>query len=235
MRASSVRATAHAIVTIDEEPNQQVPFQTTPDEGVRKPPIRLEAVSAPDRVDRRPAHPSNRLVAQLNEGWRVVDDPLQRILQRKKGNSRRKNSGWRGRSFCRTRDALLRCVAGFCGEIDDNALAELKSLPDWHPDWDSRDQRKNLDVLGTDQVQADAQSDPLVSQGLDGSEADNQRPLAADPLSIRFVVLSWGTISCREKDQQRCRICPHHVGVRRQSPGSSVAEASASACTKPRT
>jgi hypothetical protein len=42
-----------------------------------------------------PAHPSDRLVAQLNERWRVVDDPLQWILQQRKGNARSKNSGWR--------------------------------------------------------------------------------------------------------------------------------------------
>ena len=47
-----------------------------------------------DRVE-GPAHPSDRLVAQLNSTWRVVDDPLQWILQRKKGNPRDKNSGWR--------------------------------------------------------------------------------------------------------------------------------------------
>src|SRR6516162_5593334 len=43
----------------------------------------------------RPAHPSNRLVAQLNASWRVVDDPLQWVLQHKNGNPRSKNSGWR--------------------------------------------------------------------------------------------------------------------------------------------
>jgi hypothetical protein len=122
------------------------------------------------------AHPSNRLVAQLNERWRVVDDPLQWILQRKKGNPRKKNSGWRDRSFCRTRDALLRCVDGYCGEIDDNSLAKLRSLPDWHPDWDCRNDRANLDVHGTDRVQADEQSDRLISQGLGEGEADRQRP-----------------------------------------------------------
>src|SRR5262249_57055606 len=57
---------------------------------------------------KRPAHPSNRLVAQLNETWRIVDDPLQWILERRKGNPRSKNSGWENRSFCITRDALLR-------------------------------------------------------------------------------------------------------------------------------
>jgi len=123
----------------------------------------------------RPAHPSNRLVAQLNERWRVVDDPLQWILQRKKGNPRKKNSGWRDRSFCRTQGALLRCVAGYCGEIDANSLAKLESLPDWHPDRDSRDDRENLDVPGTDQVRADAQSDRLIPKGSEACEAGSER------------------------------------------------------------
>jgi hypothetical protein len=151
------------------------------EDGVRQPPIGPEAISAPDRVARPPAHPSNRLVAQLNERWRAVDDPLQWILQRKKGNHRNKNSGWQGRSFCRTRDALLRCVAGHCGEIDANSLAKLKSLPDWHPDWDSRDDLENLDVHETDQVQADAHSSRLMSQGSEGREADGERSRISEP------------------------------------------------------
>jgi len=35
-----------------------------------------------------PAHPKNDIVAQLNATWRVVDDPLQWVLQRTKGNPR---------------------------------------------------------------------------------------------------------------------------------------------------
>jgi hypothetical protein len=145
------------------------------EDGVRQPPIGREAVSVPNRVSKRPAHPSYRLVAQLNERWRVVDDPLQWILQRKKGNPRKKNSGWRDRSFCRTQGALLRCVAGYCGEIDANSLAKLKSLPDWHPDWDSRDQHKNLDVPETDQVQAEVDADRLVSRESEAREPDSER------------------------------------------------------------
>jgi len=98
------------------------------------------------RPPKRPAHPSNPLVAQLNNNWRVVDDRLQWILQRKKGKPRDKTSGWRGRAFCRTQEALLRCIREYCGEVRVEALAKLKSLPDWHPDWN----RTNLDVRGTD-------------------------------------------------------------------------------------
>ena len=101
-------------------------------------------------ASRRPAHPSNQLVAQLNASWRVVDDPLQWILQRRKGNPRKKSSGWQGRSFCRTRDALLRCVREYCcspdkGQrrcireyqgVDKVALQQVCALPDWHLDED---------------------------------------------------------------------------------------------------
>jgi hypothetical protein len=116
----------------------------------------------------RPAHPSNQLVAQLNERWRVVDDPLQWKLQRKKGNARKKNSGWQDRSFCRTRDGLLRCVREYCGEVDVDALAKLNKLPVWHLDWD----RTNLDVPETDHAQSDRQSEPLAAKALEVPDAD---------------------------------------------------------------
>ena len=81
-----------------------------------------------------PAHPLDRLVAQLNANWQVVNDPLQWILQRRKGNSRTKSSGWRNRSFFRTRPALLRCIRDYCGHVDADALAKVSTLPPLHHD-----------------------------------------------------------------------------------------------------
>ena len=81
-----------------------------------------------------PAPPSNRLIAQVNRNWRVVDDPLQWILQRRKGNPRKKNSGWQDRSFCTTREGLLGCVRELCGEVDVDILDQLHALPDFHRD-----------------------------------------------------------------------------------------------------
>ena len=92
---------------------------------------------------KHPAHPSNRLIVQLNASWRVIDDPLQWILQRRKGNPRKKNSGWRSRSFCRTREGLLCCIREYCcspdqGQsrcireyhgVDDAALQQICALP----------------------------------------------------------------------------------------------------------
>ena len=105
-------------------------------EVVRGQPVAATSHQASSKVLNDPAHPSNQLVAQLNERWRVVDDPLQWKLQRKKGNARKRNSGWQDRSFCRTRDGLLRCVCEYCGEVEPAALAKLSVLPQYHPDED---------------------------------------------------------------------------------------------------
>jgi hypothetical protein len=80
------------------------------------------------------AHPSDRLLIQLNPEWRVVNDDLQYILQRRKGTPRSKATGWRSFSFCRTREALLRCIREFCGAIDESSLVQVWALPSWHPD-----------------------------------------------------------------------------------------------------
>jgi hypothetical protein len=101
---------------------------------VRQPKLIAPAGTTPRNPPPPLAHPSNRVIAQLNAKWRVVDDPLQWILQRRKGNPRKKNSGWLDRSFCTTRDGLLRCVRENCGEVDDDALSELQALPEFHPD-----------------------------------------------------------------------------------------------------
>src|SRR5215470_18109775 len=103
-------------------------------EGVCEPCASIADVIAPTEVPSPPAHPSNWLIARLNSNWRVVDDPLQWILQRRKGNPRKRNSGWVDRSFCTTREGLLRCVREYCGEVDQSALAKLQALPDHHAD-----------------------------------------------------------------------------------------------------
>ena len=102
------------------------------DEGVRQRSAALPPGLVPSTLPSQPAHPSNRLLTRLNTNWRVVDDPLQWVLQRRKGNPRKKNSGWQDRSFCTTREALLRCVREYCGEVNENALADLQALSGHH-------------------------------------------------------------------------------------------------------
>ena len=148
----------------------------------------------------RPAHPSNPLVAQLRERWRVVDDPLQWILQRKKGHSRKKNSGWQGRSFCRTRGLLvciresccspdqgeLRCIREYQG-IDKVALEQVRALLEWRPDWDRKKDPTNLDVHGTDQEHVGEPSEPLVPGTSEAFDADEYPPQALLSLSISLL------------------------------------------------
>jgi len=94
------------------------------------------------------AHPSDRLLIQFNSHWRVVEDDLEYILERQKGRARSKATGWEGRAFCRTRDALLRCIREYCclpdlGQrrcireyrgVDKTAVERVRALPEWHID-----------------------------------------------------------------------------------------------------
>ena len=68
----------------------------------------------------------NHFPTVLNSGWRVMDDPLQWLLQHQQGGR------WRNRSYCRTREGLLRCVREYCGIIDAEALKRLEALPGFH-------------------------------------------------------------------------------------------------------
>jgi len=80
---------------------------------------------------------STRIVADLNAGWRVVDNPPhwapQWILQFRKGRQTAKSCGWRDRSYCTDRKSLLRCIREYCSEIDPEALVTIRGLPERHP------------------------------------------------------------------------------------------------------
>jgi hypothetical protein len=70
---------------------------------------------------------STGLAIALNDRWSVTDDPLQWILQCRRGDQ------WHARSFCRTRSALQRCIREYCGPVDAVARLQIDALPDWHP------------------------------------------------------------------------------------------------------
>ena len=130
MRASSVRAPAHVFVkSRDQAEGKSLHSASTTWVRERRSAPMGRRMPGPRRGLRAP---SNRLIAQLNTNWRVTDDPLQWVLQRRQGNPRDKNSGWRDRSFCRTREALLRCVHEHCGDVEPTALAKLDALPSRH-------------------------------------------------------------------------------------------------------
>lgn len=101
---------------------------------VREPRDAALSSRAPDETSSLLAHPSDRLLIQLNPDWRVVDDDLQYILQHTKGTPRSKATGWVGRSFCRSRSVLVRSIRKNCGVIDEGAFAQVEALPEWHMD-----------------------------------------------------------------------------------------------------
>ncbi len=70
-------------------------------------------------------------LVKLNDKWRIVDDPLQWILQRR-GEKNGKFGPWQARSFCTTRKALLRCIREYCGAVDPAAVAYIETWPERH-------------------------------------------------------------------------------------------------------
>jgi hypothetical protein len=70
------------------------------------------------------------IVARLNDNLRVIvcAAGIQWILQRRSGK-RHGRARWEGRSFCRTREALIRVSREHAGAIDPVAAAILSALP----------------------------------------------------------------------------------------------------------
>ena len=101
---------------------------------VRRPGKDDVAGAGPNQVPSALAHASNRLLLCLNPQWRVTEDDLQYVLERRRGARRSKASGWRCHSFCRTREALLRCIREYCGSVDESASKQVAALPEWHLD-----------------------------------------------------------------------------------------------------
>jgi hypothetical protein len=73
-----------------------------------------------------------RVVARLNPRWRVIEcqHRIQWILQYRASAETYPTPNWKGRSYCRTREALLRCCREHAGAIDPTAAAVLAGLPE---------------------------------------------------------------------------------------------------------
>ena len=100
--------------------------------AVRQPQAVSPGTDTP-KATKPPADRSKRVIAVLNDRWRVIDDGIQWVLEKRKGRPTPKSSGWRGRSYARNRASLLDSVERRCGPVDSEALAALKTLPDAHP------------------------------------------------------------------------------------------------------
>jgi hypothetical protein len=89
-------------------------------------------IFAADNSRRESADEYGRVIVQFNARWRVIEcrDRIQWILQRIDGERHGKKR-WTGRSYCRTREGLTQACRMSVGEIDINATAILKNLPDF--------------------------------------------------------------------------------------------------------
>jgi hypothetical protein len=67
----------------------------------------------------------------LNARWRVIEchDGIQWILQARNRAETVARDVWRGRSYCRTREALVRCCDAYCDAIEPAGRAALEALP----------------------------------------------------------------------------------------------------------
>jgi hypothetical protein len=88
-------------------------------------PALLQASHFPESATAYPA-------LYLNPAWRVIvcRDGIQWIVQRRHGPERPAGACCEGRSYCRTREVLIRCCRAYSGEIDPAAVAELQTFPD---------------------------------------------------------------------------------------------------------
>jgi hypothetical protein len=81
---------------------------------------------------------------ELGSGWGVTLGETQWTLERWRSPS------WRPRSYCCTRDALVRCIIEHCGAVN---LTQVLALPEWHPD------REPIRGLSTLQTRSEAVGD----------------------------------------------------------------------------
>lgn len=72
---------------------------------------------------------SEIVLIRVSPDWRVVDDPLQYILQRR--FVRRKTvESWQSLSFCQTREGLLSNIREQVTDPDPQAIEEIGTWPD---------------------------------------------------------------------------------------------------------
>ena len=108
------------------------PYTKMPPKPKREPRAqeRVEAPAAPDtpESDETAARGvTGACIAILCKRWRVADDALQWIVQRREGQ------GWRSCRFPTRRTTLLRDVRELCGTVSPEAVAVLEALPDRPP------------------------------------------------------------------------------------------------------
>lgn len=72
----------------------------------------------------------SKVVIRINDDWRVIEckDNIQWILQSRKGSYKGKPA-WRGKSYCRSKEGLIRCVREKVVLLKDDIEDKLYQLP----------------------------------------------------------------------------------------------------------
>jgi hypothetical protein len=76
------------------------------------------------------------VIVKLNDRWRVIAcrHGVQWVLQYRNRAQTVARDVWRGRSYCRTKEALVRACDTHAGAIDPGARNILEGLPAWFPE-----------------------------------------------------------------------------------------------------
>jgi hypothetical protein len=107
--------------------------QSQPELSCKTPDLPLQSgqwVTGQKQNSSRRLRAVNKVVAHLNERWRVIECAagIQWILQHRAGE-RHGTARWDDRSYCRTREALIRCCRASAGEIEPAACTTLAAYP----------------------------------------------------------------------------------------------------------
>ncbi len=79
-------------------------------------------------------------LVQLNDSWRVADDPPQWVLEKRVRQPQPgKTSGWQARKYIRTTDHLLKRIDEMCGTVDSKAIEIIRSWPVGYVTWKYRE------------------------------------------------------------------------------------------------
>ena len=82
-------------------------------------------------------------LVQLNDAWRVADDPPQWVLEKRVREPQPgKTSGWQARKYIRSTDHLLKRIRELCGEVDPQAGEIIQSWPLGYVSWKYREMRR---------------------------------------------------------------------------------------------
>ena len=101
--------------------------------ATNNPRAEIRPLDGPEAVNRNESSDGySNVVVVLNDKWRVIRcrDGSQWILQ-SRDSLKAIGDVWRARSYCRTKEALLRVCAAHAGPVDPTAASVLAALPDW--------------------------------------------------------------------------------------------------------